>query len=239
VLVDLAAWADRSRETFDTEGILWMSGAVSEQWLRDARDEAHRYIAHHGSGDHDLADPSRWDCPSINEFVDDPRLTSFLASLTKGQSSGGYHRCVLRILDGSGGVHGRPYVWHYDGCAVTMIVPIVVPADGSGALALFPSNRPHRRSATFSAAENLVVKSWPYARLIRRRFDDQPARHTFPLQLGDAYVFCGYRTLHGTLPWPAGTWRVTLVIHYGNPYGTENWFLRRGRALQSTWQRRR
>ncbi|CAN5201354.1 hypothetical protein BH09ACT8_BH09ACT8_28330 [soil metagenome] len=120
-----------------------------------------------------------------------------------------------------------------------MLVPIVIPDDNTGLLAMFPDHRPRRRWATLSAAERLLVHSKFYGRRVRTRFDRDPAAHTVPLTPGDAYVFRGYRTLHATLPWPRDTLRVTLLLQYGHPYGPEGAFTQAVRARRQSIRRHR
>ncbi|WP_140691451.1 hypothetical protein [Mycolicibacterium hodleri] len=163
-------------------------------------------------------------------------LTPILEAAKPGFA--GYRQRVLRILDGSG-LDSPPFDWHYDANAVTMLVPIVIPDDGTGHLALFPDHRPHRRWARVSAAERLLVHNRTYGRIKRRRFDSDPAAFTVPLAPGDAYLFRGYRALHATLPWPPGKLRVTLLLQYGHPYGQDGPILQAVRAQRNALRKRR
>jgi hypothetical protein len=219
----------------DRHGLVRLSDVVPRDWLAAARADIDNYLAVHGSGEHSLVDTNRWGCPTITELAVDERVESFLHSLAfpQGVKPGfaGYRQRVLRILDGSA-VDSPPFDWHYDANAVTMLVPIVVPDDGSGHLAMFPDHRPHRRWATLSAAERLLVHNKLYERSLRRRYDSDPSAFTVQLEPGDVYLFRGYRALHATLPWPSNTLRVTLLLQYGHPYGAE------GRILQAIRERR-
>lgn len=214
-----------TREQLDRRGLVRLDGVIPSRWLTAARADVDRYVARHGSGEHSLVDTDSWECPAISGFAVDDHVESFLHSLTSfpqnaGPGYAGYRQRVLRILDGSA-IDSPPFDWHYDANAVTMLVPIVIPEGDAGLLAMFPDRRPHRRWASLSAAERLLVHNNLYGRRLRARFDSDPAAYTVPLSPGDAYIFRGYRSLHATLPWPRDTLRVTLLLQYGHPYGPE------------------
>ena len=225
IVANLAHHDNHLRRDLDRDGLVRLNGVISTEWLTSARADIDDYLARHGSGEHSLVDTDRWECPTIAELAVDERIESLLHSLTSfpdaaEPSYGGYRQRVLRILDGSG-VNSPAFDWHYDANAVTMLVPIVVPDDGSGQVAMFPDHRPHRRWATLSAIERLLVHNSIYGRRLRRRYHRDPSAYTVPLTPGDAYLFRGYRTLHATLPWPPNTLRVTLLLQYGHPYGQD------------------
>ncbi|AFM16076.1 hypothetical protein Mycch_1268 [Mycolicibacterium chubuense NBB4] len=235
IAANLASHKSHIRRDLDRDGLVRLTGVVPPGWLAAARADVDSYLARHGSGEHSLVDTDDWDCPTIADLAVDERVESFLHSLAFPGSTKpgyeGYRQRVLRILDGSA-VDSPPFDWHYDANAVTMLVPIVIPADGTGHLAMFPDHRPHRRWATLSAAERLLVHNTLYGRMLRRRYDHAPSACTVALKPGDVYVFRGYRSLHATLPWPSNTLRVTLLLQYGHPYGPE------GRLLQALRARR-
>ena len=242
VAANLARHGDHTRDDLDRTGLVRLPGVVPPEWLAAARADVDSFIGRHGPGEHSLVDMDRWDCPTVSELALDERVEAFLHELTPEPASSapgfaGYRQRVLRILDGSA-VDSPPFDWHYDANAVTMLVPIVVP-EGTGDLALFPDHRPHRRWATMGAAERLLVHNALYGRLLRRRFDADPSAHTVHLVPGEVYVFRGYRALHATLPWPAHTLRVTLLLQYGHPYGPERPVLQAIRSHREAARRRR
>lgn len=243
IAANLAGHLDHTRADLDAAGLVRLHGVVPPRWLAAARADVENYVSRHGSGEHSLTDTDPWDCPTIEELAGDHQVESFLHSLTSfpqacGPGYARYRQRVLRILDGSG-VDSPPFDWHYDANAVTMLVPIVVPADGSGQVAMFPDHRPHRRWAGLSALERLTVHNKAYGRRLRRRYDADPAAHSIALTPGDAYLFRGYRSLHATLPWPRDTLRVTLLLQYGHPYGPEGSLLQAVRARRNSIRRRR
>jgi hypothetical protein len=236
VASNLAKHAGHARNDLDRDGLVRLTGVIPPEWLTSARAGVDEYLAGHGSGEHSLVDPEHWQCSTIAELALDERVESFLHSLTfiaetEKPGFAGYRQRVLRILDGSA-VDSPPFDWHYDANAVTMLIPIVIPDDGSGQVAMFPDHRPHRRSATLSAAERLFVHNKVYGRRLRRRYESDPEAFTLRLNPGDVYLFRGYRALHATLPWPSSTLRVTLLLQYGHPYGPE------GPVLQAVRKRR-
>ena len=242
IAANLGRHDGHTRADLERTGLVRLPGVVPPEWLAEARADVDGFLSRHGSGEHSLVDADRWDCPTIAELAVDERVESFLHSLTPPSASAapgfaGYRQRVLRILDGSA-VDSPPFDWHYDANAVTMLVPVVVP-EGAGDLALFPDHRPHRRSATVDAAERLLVHNNLYGRRLRRRFDADPAAFTVHLTPGDVYVFRGYRSLHATLPWPTDTLRVTLLLQYGHPYGTEGSALQAVRTRRNAMRKRR
>lgn len=240
---NLASHIGHARADLDRRGLVPLDGVITSEWLNAARTEVNAYLAEHGSREHSLVDVDSWECPTIQALAVDPHVEAFLHSLASfpesaGADYAGYRQRVLRILDGSG-VDSPPFDWHYDANAVTMLVPIVIPADGTGRVAMFPDHRPHRPSATLSAAERLLVHNQMYGRRMRRRYEGDPSAFTVPLTPGDAYLFRGYRALHATLPWPKDTLRVTLLLQYGHPYGAEGSLVRAVRARRDAVRKRR
>ncbi len=243
VAARLTAFGEQSRDKLDRTGLVRLSGVISPEWLAAARTDVDRYIACHGPGEHSMVEPDHWECPTITALAVDEGVKSFLhslapTSLAEQPGFSGYRQRVLRILDGSA-VDSPPFDWHYDANATTMLVPIVIPKDDMGQLALFPDNRPHRRWATLSAAERLIVHNGAYGRRMRQRFESNPSEYTLPITPGDAYLFHGYRALHATLPWPSNTLRVTLLLQYGHPYGQEGTVVRAVRARRNSLRSRR
>jgi len=242
-LANLADRTSRVRKELERHGLVRIQDVIAPEWLALARRDVDRYLSRYGSGEHSLIDTDCWQCPNIAEFATDERIEAFLHSLMSVPMAarpgyGGYKQRVLRILDGSA-VDSPPFDWHYDANAVTMLVPIVIPDHGAGQLAMFPDRRPHRRLATLSAVERMLVHNKAYGRWLRRRFNANPSAFAVPLAPGDAYVFRGYRALHATLPWPTDTLRVTLLLQYGNPYGPEGVIPQAVRARRDAFRKRR
>ncbi|BBY96087.1 hypothetical protein MGALJ_57560 [Mycobacterium gallinarum] len=243
VAANLASHASHAKADLDQHGLVSLRGIIAAEWLAAARGEVDAYLARYGRREHNLTNADSWECPTIEALADHLRIETFLHSLTSLPESAefgyaGYQQRVLRILDGSN-VETPPFDWHYDSNALTMLVPIVVPADGTGQVAIFPDHRPHRRWAALSAAERLLVHNQMHGRRMRQRYEDDPTAFTIPLVPGDAYLFRGYRALHSVLPWSKDTLRVTLVLQYGRPYGAEGPVIRAVRRWRDTKRKRR
>lgn len=243
VAAHLAGHQNHTRDDLDRDGLVRLAGVIPPDWLAAARSDVDGYLTRHGLGEHSLTDTDDWDCPTIAGLATDERVEAFLHAQTgfndAGHSGhGGYRQRVLRILDGAA-LDSPPFDWHYDANAVTMLIPIVIPDDGSGHVAMFPDHRPHRHSATLSAAERLLVHNKAYGRRLRRRYDSDPAAYTLKLTPGDVYLFRGYRALHATLPWPQNTVRVTLLLQYGHPYGPEGSLVQAIRRRRNSLRKRR
>lgn len=241
IAAQLAPHVGHAKSDLDRTGLVRLSDVIPADWLTAARADIDGFLTRHGSGEHSLLDADDWESPTISEFAHDERVEAFLhglTSLSPEPGYAGYRQRVLRILDGSA-VDSPPFDWHYDANAVTMLVPLVIPDDGTGHVAMFPDFRPHRRWATLSAAERLLVHSKRYGRRLRRRYDNDPAAFTVQMTPGDVYLFRGYRALHATLPWPSDTLRVTLILQYGHPYGPEGSLVQAVRARRDQNRKRR
>ena len=228
----------------DGPGLAQLDNVLTDQWLAEARNEIQSFVAKKGSGDFDLTDPAEWDCPTIQALVRNADLETLMHELSQGipksaPDRDGYSTTVLRILDGTSGIHSRSLVWHYDAAAVTLVIPIIIPDRRGGELVVFANRRPHRKSALVNVAEKAIVQSRLWGRRVIWQFLGDPNRYAVPLQPGSFYFFRGYRTLHGTLPWPKGSLRVTLVLHYGYPYGSDNKVLRFAQNAQRQLRRKR
>lgn len=219
----------------DEDGFIHMESVLSANELAAAREDIATYIERHGKIDRDLFDPEQWDCPVAYSVATDPSVESHLHSLAFQETGqlrqGGYVRRVLRIFSGPGSVLSKPK-WHYDGCSITMVVPIVMPEDGSGGFAAFPNSRPHRRSFVATLAEKQVYELNLLRPWINRRFRKNQAAKTIKFIPGDAYIFRGYRTLHSIMPLSPASLRVSVLLQYGRPYGTDNKLIHAARTAK-------
>ena len=202
--------------TVQARGYARLPDVVGSEWLSAAR----RYASTINRRDtHEvlLEGLSSEDSVIVDDLLSDSRLRDFLESVAVGL----HPRCdprdrhldvSVRIVNGPD--PAQPPLWfHYDATVVTMVIPVDIPVAGpgnSGELALFPNRRPFRRLATTNIVEKMVMQSDAY----RRRVSAVEAATVVPLEPGSAYVFSGYRSYHATMPCPAGTRRVTVLLHY-------------------------
>lgn len=206
---------DQIAARLNQSGMVHLVGAVTPEVLASAQLEVAEYVRRHGPGDHDLLDHTRWECPTVEQIATSERVENLLNSLASPGERVGYSRRVLRIHDGTG-VNRSKYAWHYDLSTLTLHIPITIPGDGTGDLAAFPARRPHVRTAVTSIREVFH----PPALWAEKHFAAEPLRRTVRLIPGDAYIFHGHRTLHTGLPWPEGSLRANLILHYGYPQET-------------------
>ena len=111
---------------------------------------------------------------------------------------------------------------HYDASIVTVVVPLQIPDCGcgqSGELVVFPNKRPFRHSVARNVVDKVRDQNGRTASRMLDRMRCGAEGDCLPLKVGNVYAFWGYRTLHGTLPCPAGCVRATLTIHGGDPHG--------------------
>lgn len=210
----------------DRDGFVRLDDVVPSAWLEFARSNTEEHLS--ANGERDVTDyrPADEDGSPAHRLVTDPAVQNLLAGLTKRRcprgipEHGGKITSVLRIL--AGPVRdGVPYWFHYDASVVTMIVPIFIPDAGrgqSGELILLPNRRPFRHSVVRNVAEKLMVQNPLHRRLIRHQVSRAPDQHIVVLHPGSAYLFWGYRTLHGNMPCAPNALRVTLMLHYGDPH---------------------
>ncbi len=126
-----------------------------------------------------------------------------------------YH--VVRLVKGSTGrkVAG---VFHYDSFTLTIVLPIVVPKDGSGGLLILGNTRRIRKWYIFNLLDKMIVlnrftQKWLYWRSRRKG-----RLMRLALKPGNLYVFWGYRTLHAQEPTDPNDLRATAIFHYGDPH---------------------
>ena len=174
------------QQDLQLRGMSILRGAISPSWIATAREEVAAYVERHGSGDHDLFDLDKWECPAMRELAENPEMESMLARLAAQSSSGvvstgAYDRRALRIHDGTRGV--IPYLWHYDANTVTAMIPVTVPDDGSGRFATLPPERPIRRSVTSMVRERIRIGKDPYPGATKQ-FKKAPDQSTYPLVPG-------------------------------------------------------
>ncbi len=207
------------------EGVVCLDDVVSPAWLKSARAYVESHLSEKGEHD-DTIRLSQLDDSPARLLITDPDIQDLLAGLTEESCPNGLPQdaadvhIMLRIL--AGPVRdGVPYWFHYDASVVTMILPIMVPDTGpgeSGELILLPNRRPFHGSVLRNIAEKLMTQNPLYRRRIKRQVQGADGRHVVNLQPGSAYLFWGYRALHGNMPCASNALRATLMLHYGDPH---------------------
>ncbi|MDT5095290.1 MAG: hypothetical protein QOH60_4653 [Mycobacterium sp.] len=192
------------------------------EWLDAARASVPEYIAAHGDRDFLVPDAADETNTPAHELVATPELRALFASAAEAGwprvSQSGKIRSGLTVRTGPADTQGPAMLFHYDASVVTMVVPIYIP-DGqvgdSAELVTLPNKRPFRRFLIMHVIDKLATHNSFYRRRFAKRIFRDPERHIVNMKPGNAYVFWGYRTLHGNLPCAANMLRSTLVLQYG------------------------
>lgn len=203
----------------DLTGTSRIAAVASAQWL----DSVRAYVDTLPGDVHEvmLEGPAAGELSFFQQLASDPDLLALLESVTRQAhpKAGGTQptiECALRVINGAQ-TADHPLWFHYDASVVTVVLPIDVPDAGSGQsgeLVLYPNHRPYRRWALTNVVEKAVVQTDAYRRRFIRRPNWDRDAELVSLQPGDAYLFWGYRSYHATMPVPAGTRRVTAILHY-------------------------
>jgi hypothetical protein len=213
---DIATSALDTARRVEETGHAALTGIVGARWLDSAaglaasvnRPDAREVL---------LEDMTARDGQAIEALLTDPGLTGFLESVAtrlhpRSDPDDRHVDVSLRIINEPDDVE-QPLWFHYDATVVTVVFPIEIP-DTGGELVLHTNRRPFRRLVLTNIVEKMVMQSDAY----RRRFQvGEPT--VVSLVPGNAYVFSGYRSYHATLPCPAGSRRITLMVHYKDAHG--------------------
>ncbi|ULE34577.1 hypothetical protein [Mycobacterium sp. IDR2000157661] len=223
-------------------GYARLAGVLSADWL----DVAHAAVRPYMPEDEvyelfvDRLDSSvRW---CVDRVVAESQFGALLRALAARQlpgldCDGEAVEVVLRVVTGTGDADSAPADFHYDSTVVTAIVPIVIP-DGqpgrSGELIIRRDLRPYRRTVVGNAVDKARAARCPDMRAV-----DGSSATVVAMQPGDIYLFWGYRSFHTSMPIPAGSRRVTLILHFGTVHPgagmrTAKWLARMVRS----WCRR-
>ena len=224
-----------SAAVIEDRGYAHLRGVVDAGWLAavaryaaglPAPADAHEVTHRLGPGDDEV----------IRALVEDRRLRGFLelvaSALHPRSNPAGaeIHDVTLRVINGPDPA-ARPLWFHYDATVLTVMLPIEIPGpEPSGELVICPNLRPFRRMAATNIIEKAIMLSGVHRRRFYRRLH-QLRTEVVRLQPGDVYLFCGYRSYHAPLPCPAGTRRVTLILHYKDVHAGSR-LLRSARALR-------
>ena len=100
---------------------------------------------------------------------------------------------------------------------------------------------PFRRFVLANIIDKVVGQSRLYRRHILRRLDRTDYLQVVEMEVGNIYLFWGYRSLHGNMPCESGALRATLLLHFGRPHGSSEALtaaVRLGQSLRSLGQKR-
>jgi len=219
----------------DNQGVVRFRDVFTCEWLEAMRALVTEYVAAHGDGDFFLPEADRKIGSPAHQLVSDPTLHQLFSETTKlrlpkaGLAKG--LRCAIPVRAGTA-PKWPSNLFHYDASVVTMIVPIFIPhatIGNGGELAAIGNKRPFRRFIASHLLESILTHNSLYRRYVAKRVLDDPEKYVVALQPGDAYVFWGYRTLHGNLFCAPEMLRAVLVIHFGEVHSDS-------RVLSVVWR---
>ncbi len=235
-------------QQLDETGVVCLQDAVPQEWLTCARANVEDQLLAHGVHDHFIRSPGGEDHTAAEGFITSPSVLSLLREVSRIRFPDNpddleLTGSALRIIAGPRG-EGDAYWFHYDASVVTMVVPIFLPDAGpgnSGELVGLFNKRPFRRSVLANIVDKIVGQSQFYRIRILRRLDDTGYLQRVDMEVGNAYLFWGYRSLHGNMPCESGALRATLLLHFGRPHGSSEALttaVRIGQSLRSLGQKR-
>lgn len=211
----------------DETGVVCLENAVPAEWLAQARDEVDERLLTYGEQDHFIRSPENEENTAPAAFINNPSVLSLLADVARTRFPGGPAELeligsALRVVAGPRG-EGDAFWFHYDASIVTMVVPIFLPdaePGNAGELVGLFNKRPFRRLVLANIIDKAVGQSGFYRNYILRRLDRPDYLQRVAMDVGNAYLFWGYRALHGNMPCESGALRATLLMHFGRPHGS-------------------
>jgi hypothetical protein len=224
----------------DAAGVACVQDAVPAEWLAQARAAVQDRLSTHGVHDHFIRSPEGDEHTAMEAFINDPAVLSLFAGVVRARFPEGPVQLeltgsALRIIAGPRG-EGDAFWFHYDASVVTMVVPIFLPDAGSGnsgeLVGLF-NKRPLRRFVLSNIIDKAVGQSRFYRRHILRRLDRADYLQRIDMEVGNLYLFWGYRSLHGNMPCESGALRATLLLHFGRPHGSSKALTVAARSAQA------
>ena len=176
-----------------------------------------------------IRSPEAEEHSAAEAFINSPAVLSLLADVVRARSPEEPAELeltgsALRVIAGPRG-GGDAFWFHYDASVVTMVVPIFLPDAEHGSsgelvglfnkcpFSTFRSCQHHRQShrtkPVLSASHPASARPPDYL----QRVD---------MEVGNLYLFWGYRSLHGNMPCESGALRVTLLLHFGRPHSSSD-----------------
>ena len=234
-------------DQLDETGVVCLENVVPQEWLAHARANVEDRLQNHGVHDHFIRSPQGEEHAAAEDFINSPSVLSLLGEIARARfpepADLELIGSALRIIAGPRG-EGDAFWFHYDASVVTMVVPIFLPDAGpgnSGELVGLFNNRPFRRFVLANIIDKVVGQSQLYRSHILRRLDNPDYLQRVDMEVGNLYLFWGYRSLHGNMPCESGAVRATLLLHFGRPHGTSEALttaVRIGQSLRSLGQKR-
>ena len=229
----------------DDADVVCLSDAVAPGAVADAQRELAVLLDRHGRANFNLLDLERQPDTAIGALAGDPALRALMDDLVRVACPAGEwphlsasFGSALNVTVGTERP-ARVGTLHYDASIVTVVIPLLVPEVGagqSGELVLFPNHRRLRRSVARNVVDKFRAQTGGTARRMLARAQRGDDGECLALREGNAYVFWGYRSMHGNLPCAAGSVRATLTLHGGDPHGRHHALrmLKRANEIRAT-----
>jgi hypothetical protein len=235
-------------EQLDATGVVCLKDAVPTHWLAHARADVKDRLLTHGEQDHFIRSPEAEEHSAAEAFINSPAVLSLLADVVRARFPEGpaaleLTGSALRVIAGPRG-EGDAFWFHYDASVLTMVVPIFLPdaePGHSGELVGLFNRRPFRRSVVANIIDKVIGQSQFYRRRILRRLDHPDYLQRVDMEVGNLYLFWGYRSLHGNMPCESGALRATLLVHFGRPHASSDTLtaaVRLGQSLRTLGEKR-
>jgi hypothetical protein len=238
----------RIADQLDETGVVCLENAVPAEWLADARAEVEDRLLTHGERDHFIRSPQGEGHSAAEAFINSPAVLSLLGDIVRARFPEGpadleLIGSALRVIAGPRR-EGDAFWFHYDASVVTMVVPIFLPdaePGNAGELVGLFNKRPFRRFVLANIIDKAIGQSAFYRSRILRRLDRTGYLQKVDMEVGNLYLFWGYRSLHGNMPCESGALRATLLLHFGRPHGSSEALttaVRLGQSLRRLGQKR-
>lgn len=210
----------------DRCGAVCITGLIQQKWLDWARADVVSRLKRGNQSSQYVFNPAAVSGSAAHHLADDQSVRELLTGLAAARvrPTADPHAAIdsaLNILAGPSQDRRTPS-FHYDAHTVTMVVPLFMPdpdEDLTGQLVMFPNQRPFRPSVLVNIVEKALTQNRLQSARALRRVRQDGDDHILEMQPGNAYLFWGYRTYHGTLPSASNELRATLLLHCGAPHG--------------------
>ena len=156
----------------------------------------------------------------IELFSNSTTLSSVVKSSQDYISTLNYNQNSIHVSRVVEGGSKEKYRTHFDSHILTLVVPILMPNDGPklrGQLYLVPN----LRKTPQNDVHNLITKLFAFRFRGEKNFTRVkalPGFQMFDLQVGQAILFNGNRSLHGNIENLSKKKRITFIYHMTDPF---------------------
>ena len=124
---------------------------------------------------------------------------------------------ILRVING-GNQKNESHKYHFDAHYLTLLIPIFIPNNKNnlnGDLVIFPNLRKVHRNIFLNVIQKLFFQNFFLSKLLNTNlFKKLLKAKILKLEPGNAYIFFGFRTLHGNQEINNHDLRATLLVHF-------------------------